>query len=37
MGYLIDANSFSCAEYLLQLKKREKAVSADVVVKGAKF
>lgn len=37
IGYLIDGNSYSNAEYLEQLKKREKAVSADVVSQGAKF
>ena len=37
IGYLIDGNSYNNAEYLEQLKKREKAVSADVVAQGAKF
>lgn len=37
IGYLIDGNSCTNAEYLEQLKKREKAVSADVVAHGAKF
>ena len=35
MSYLIDANSYSNVEYIEQLKKRDKAVSADIVSKGA--
>lgn len=35
MSYLIDANSYSNVEYISQLKKRDKAVSADIVSKGA--
>lgn len=35
MSYLIDANSYNNVDYLQQLKKRDKAVSADIVSKGA--
>lgn len=37
MGYLIDASSVESKEYVSELKKRDKAISADVVQKGVQL
>jgi hypothetical protein len=37
VSYMIDASSFESAEYIEQIKSRDKAVSADVVSSGCKF